>query len=149
MTHYSQRKDRSFAVIMVLLSAAFLAQSFRYPADSSQFPRFLMGVQLLFSLIFLFQQFRLPLEAKTVPGRDVLASLWPAFKVFLITSLYVLAIDYVGYFSATAGFLMGAMALFGNRRLVVMASVTACFLAVIYALFVLFMGVRLPQGLLF
>ena len=108
-----------------------------------------MGVQLLFSLIFLFQQFRLPLEAKTVPGRDVFASLLPAFKVFLTTSLYVLAIDSIGYFLATAAFLMGAMALFGNRRLAVMASVTACFLAVIYALFVLFMGVRLPQGLLF
>lgn len=149
MTHYSQRKDRSFAVIMVLLSAALLAQSLRYPAESSQFPRFLMGVQLLFSLIFLFQQFRLPLETKPVPTMEVIASLAPAFKVFLITSLYVLAIDYVGYFSATAVFLIGAMALFGNRRTLVMASVTGCFLAVIYALFVLFMGVRLPQGLLF
>lgn len=149
MTHYSQRKDRSFAVIMVLVSAAFLAQSLSYPAESSQFPRFLMGIQLLFSLIFLFQQFRLPLEAKTVPNKEVIASLVPAFKVFLITSMYVLAIDYVGYFVATAAFLMGAMALFGNRRLLVMGVVTGCFLALIYALFVLFMGVRLPQGLLF
>ena len=149
MTHYSQRKDRSFAVIMVLVSAAFLAQSLSYPAESSQFPRFLMGIQLLFSLIFLFQQFRLPLEAKTVANKDVIASLVPAFKVFLITSMYVLAIDYVGYFVATTVFLMGAMALFGNRRLLVMAVVTGCFLALIYALFVLFMGVRLPQGLLF
>ena len=149
MTQYSQRKDRAFAVSMVLLSAAFLAQSLRYPAESAQFPRFLMGVQLLFSLIFLFQQFRLPLEATALRGKDVIASLVPAVKVFLITSLYVLAIDYVGYFAATAAFLMGAMALFGNRRLVVMGLVTACFLAVIYALFVLFMGVRLPQGLLF
>lgn len=149
MTHYSHRKDRSFAVIMVLLSAAFLAQSLRYPAESSQFPRFLMGVQLLFSLIFLFQQFRHPLGPKAVQSGEVIASLVPAFKVFLITSLYVLAIDYIGYFSATAAFLLGAMALFGNRRLVVMGLVTACFLALIYALFVLFMGVRLPQGLLF
>lgn len=149
MTHYSQKKDRSFAVIMVLVSAAFLAQSLSYPAESSQFPRFLMGIQLLFSLIFLFQQFRLPLEAKTVQNKEVIASLVPAFKVFLITSMYVLAIDYVGYFVATTAFLMGAMALFGNRRLLVMAVVTGCFLALIYALFVLFMGVRLPQGLLF
>lgn len=149
MTRYSQRKDRSFAVIMVLLSAAFLVQSFSYPAESSQFPRFLMGVQLLFSLIFLFQKFRLPLESKTVPSKEVIASLVPAFKVFLVTSLYVLAIDYVGYFAATTAFLMGAMSLFGNRRLLVMALVTGCFLALIYALFVLFMGVRLPQGLLF
>ena len=149
MAHFSQRKDRSFAVIMVLLSAAFLAQSLSYPAESSQFPRFLMEVQLLFSLIFLFQQFRQPLEPKTVQNREVMASLVPAFKVFLITSLYVLAIDYIGYFSATAAFLLGSMALFGNRRLGVMGLVTGCFLALIYGLFVLFMGVRLPQGLFF
>lgn len=134
---------------MVLLSSAFLVQALSYAAESSQFPRFLMGVQLLFSLIFLFQQFRQPLEPKTVQNLEVIASLVPAFKVFLITSLYVLAIDYVGYFSATAAFLLGAMALFGNRRLVVMGLVTGSFLALIYALFVLFMGVRLPQGLLF
>lgn len=149
MAHFSQRKDRSFAVIMVLASAAFLAQALSYPAESSQFPRFLMVVQLLFSLIFLVQQFRHPLEPKTVPNREVLVSLVPAFKVFLITSLYVLAIDVTGYFSATATFLVGAMALFGNRRLMVMGLVTGCFLALIYGLFVLFMGVRLPQGLLF
>lgn len=149
MAHYSQRKDRAFAVIMVLLSAGLLAQSLSYPAESSQFPRFLMGVQLVFSLIFLVQQFRLPLELKTVPGAQVLASLVPAAKVFLATSLYVLAIGHIGYFSATAAFLLGAMALFGGRRLVVLVSVTACFLAVVYALFVLFMGVRLPQGVFF
>lgn len=149
MAHLSQRKDRAFAVIMVLVSAAFLAQALSYPAESSQFPRFLMGVQLLFSLIFLFQQFRHPVGPKTVQSGEVIASLVPAFKVFLVTSLYVLAIDYIGYFAATAAFLLGAMALFGNRRLVVMGVVTVCFLALIYALFVLFMGVRLPQGLLF
>lgn len=149
MTQYSQRKDRIFAVIMVLLSLAFLAQSLDYSAESSQFPRFLMGVQLIFSLIFLFQQCRKPLESKAVANKDVVASLMPAFKVFLLTALYVLAIDRLGYFASTAVFLLGAMALFGNRRLVVMASVTACFLALIYALFVLFMGVRLPQGFFF
>lgn len=149
MRHYSQRKDRTFAVIMVLLSAAFLVQSLSYPAESSQFPRFLMSVQLLFSLIFLFQQFRLPLEERKVPNKEVIASLAPAAKVFLITSLYVLAIDYFGYFSSTTAFLIGAMFLFGNRRLVVMALVAGCFLALIYALFVLFMGVRLPEGILF
>lgn len=149
MTHYSQRKDRAFAVIMVLLSAAFLLQSLSYPPESSQFPRFLMGVQLIFSLIFLFQQFRQPLESKKANNMEVIASLAPAFKVFLITSLYVLAIDFVGYFSSTAIFLIGAMTLFGNRRMTAMAVITACFLALIYALFVLFMGVRLPQGFLF
>ena len=149
MAHLSQRKDRAFAVIMVLVSAAFLAQALNYPAESSQFPRFLMGVQLLFSLIFLLQQFRHPLGPKTAQSGEVIASLVPAFKVFLITSLYVLAIDYIGYFAATAAFLLGAMALFGNRRLLVMGCVTASFLALIYALFVLFMGVRLPEGLLF
>ena len=106
-------------------------------------------MQLLFSLIFLLQQFRHPLGPKTAQSGEVIASLVPAFKVFLITSLYVLAIDYIGYFAATAAFLLGAMALFGNRRLLVMGCVTASFLALIYALFVLFMGVRLPEGLLF
>ncbi|HCL87571.1 tripartite tricarboxylate transporter TctB family protein [Pulveribacter sp.] len=149
MTLHSQKRDRALAVILVLLSAALLAQSFQYPAESSQFPRFLMGVQLLFSLVFLVQHWRLPLEAAPQGQPGVLASLVPALKVFLVTSLYILAIDYLGYFVATAAFLLGSMALFGNRRLPVMALVTACFLALTYALFVAFMGVRLPQGLLF
>ncbi len=146
-------KDRWFAIFMVAVSALLLGQAYRYPAESAQFPRFLMILQLAFSLILLVQAFRTPraTHATKPPAAaaETLASLLAPFKVFVAASLYILAIGYLGYFIATAVFLCAAMFWFGSRRPVVVIAVTAGFLLIVFALFVSFMGVRLPEGVLF
>lgn len=152
MTRVSAVKERWFAGFMVVLSAALLVQSFRYPAESAQFPRFLMMLQVLFSLILLVQAFRgAATETRSGAGdpADTLATLYAPFKVFVATSLYVVVIGYLGYFVATALFLCLAMLWFGSRRPVVVVAVAGGFLLIVYALFVAFMGVRLPEGILF
>lgn len=155
-TRVSVRKDRWFAGFMVAVSALLLVQTFRYPAESSVFPRFLMILQLAFSIILLVQAFRAPRPNRmAVPtegaptAADTLATLYAPFKVFAAASLYILAIEYLGYFIATALFLCAAMFWFGSRRPVAVISVSTGFLVIVYALFVSFMGVRLPKGLLF
>lgn len=153
-THVSVRKERWFAGFMVAVSALLLAQAFRYPAESAQFPRFLMILQLALSLILWVQALRAPSPARRVAPAEgtpesTLATLHAPFKVFVAASLYILAIGYLGYFVATALFLCAAMFWFGSRRPIAVISVAGGFLLIVYALFVSFMGVRLPEGLLF
>lgn len=152
----SVRKERWFATFMVVASALLLAQAFRYAPESSLFPRFLMILQLAFSIILWIQAFRLSTDVRpnapdATPNDtlDTLVSLYAPFKVFVSVSLYIVAIGYLGYFVATALFLCVAMFWFGSRRPVVVVAVSAGFLIIVYALFVTFMGVRLPEGLLF
>ena len=131
---------------MVLLSTAFLFRAFMYPAASSQFPRFLMLLQLIFSVVLLVLSLRIPQAAGAKIFR--LADVYPPFKVFVASSVYVLAIGYLGYFAATALFLCGSMYWFGKHGPVVLIGVSGGFILTVYALFVLFIGVRLPEGLL-
>ncbi|MCC7325555.1 MAG: tripartite tricarboxylate transporter TctB family protein [Burkholderiales bacterium] len=149
MAQISKTKECWFAVAMILLSAALLAQAFMYPAQSSQFPRFLMVLQLLFSAALLVVALRLPHE-KTKDGgsKQRLAALRAPFQVFVASSAYVLAIGYVGYFVSTAFFLCGSMYWFGTHKPVVLIAVGAGFILTVYALFVFFIGVRLPEGIL-
>jgi len=56
---------------------------------------------------------------------------------------------YIGYFVSSIIFLVGTMSVFGKQSLFTKTIATAGFLLVVYALFVSFLGLRLPEGLLF
>lgn len=155
MSQPSYKKELGFAAGMLALSLALLLQSFSYRADSSQFPRFLMVLQVLFSAALLAKgllarPWRLA-GAAAVPAtnwRRLAAEIEKPLAVFVATSAYLLCIQYLGYYASTALFLTGSMFYFGERRLLVTLGVTGLFVLSIYALFVMFIGVRLPEGLL-
>lgn len=143
MAEISRSRDVGFAAFMTLLSGALLGGAMLYPPQSSQFPRALMALQLLFSIVLLVRAWR-----REGGGAPRTAPLGVPLQVFVATAAYVIAIEQLGYFVASTLFLCGTMYWFGRHRLAVMLGVTAGFLAVIYALFILFIGVRLPAGLL-
>lgn len=147
MAELSSRREVGFAAFVTLLSAALFGGALLYPPQSSQFPRFLMALQLLFSIALLVRAWRR--RGAGARGTAGPVSLGVPLQVFVATAAYVIAIEQLGYFVASALFLFGAMYWFGRHRLIVMIGVTAGFLAVMYALFILFIGVRLPEGLLF
>ena len=57
--------------------------------------------------------------------------------------------QYIGYFVSTVVYMALSMFFFGERRPLPIAAAVIIFLAVIYALFVSFLGLRLPEGVLF
>ncbi len=69
--------------------------------------------------------------------------------VFSLTIAYLAGIMYIGYFVSNTIFLIGTMSIFGRQGLFTKTIATAGFLLVVYALFVSFLGLRLPEGLLF
>ncbi|MDP2791387.1 MAG: tripartite tricarboxylate transporter TctB family protein [Rectinemataceae bacterium] len=154
MAKISRKKEIGFAAGMTFISAVFLVQSFLYPAESSQFPRFLMMLQTVFCVVLLARALKQPNAAggtKTeVAGsrKSLLSELKVPLQIFVASSAYLFAIDTLGYFVASSIFLAGTMYWFGTRKPVVIIGATAGFLLTVYALFVLFIGVRLPQGLL-
>ena len=150
----NRKKEFFFAVSATLISLALLLTSFTYPTESSEFPRFLTGLMLLFSLLMLVKNLRLKKEQKgqeTPNNADV--ALFGKLKVpvivFSVTIAYVVGIVYLGYFTSSVIFLIGTMSLFGKEKFLVKTVATAGFLLIVFALFVNFLGLRLPQGLLF
>jgi hypothetical protein len=156
MASASKTKEVGFAAAMTLLSLAFLVRAFFYPEDSSQFPRFLMMLQTAFSGLLLAGSLALPGTMKADPAHESgsrnrmngLSVFKVPLQVFVAASVYLLAIGFIGYFVSTALFLALSMFWFGRHRPVVLVGVSLGFIAVVYALFVMFIGVRLPRGIL-
>ncbi len=70
------------------------------------------------------------------------------FRFAIVFTLYVLCIPWLGFFLATALFLLSVMLGFKVRvRLAIIMTVCACM--VLYVLFVMFMHVPLPTGVVF
>lgn len=157
MALHADQKELVFSLSITAISAALLLRSFAYPAESSNFPRFLTALMLFFSLILLVKDIRernassaatqKSAEAPRATGSS--SSFRTAFLVFAGTALYAGAIQYIGYFVSTTVFFVGMMTLFGKHRLWVSFCSSAAFMLAMYALFVKFLGLRLPEGLLF
>ncbi len=150
----NNKKEIFFAVSVTLISLALLLTSFTYPAESSEFPRFLTGLMLLFSLLMLAKNLRFKRESGSEDGAEgTKAPLFGNLKVpaivFSVTIAYVVGMIYIGYFVSSIIFLIGTMSFFGKEKFWVKAVATGGFLLIVFALFVNFLGLRLPQGLLF
>ena len=152
MTERNTRKELFFAVAMTVLSALLTIQSFRYSHESSVFPRFLTLLMCVFSLLLLFKNIRRLKESEGRNGSlslsDAIRSLKIPAVVFGGTALYAVAINYIGYFTSTLLFMAGPMIAFGKQKVTTSIAITVIFMAVIYALFVSFLGLGLPKGLL-
>lgn len=143
----NRHKDVAFALAMIAISASLVAGSYQYPPEAAQFPRFLMVLQLIFSVLLLIRAFRTkPATPSAATATDI--RLGVPLQVFVGVSAYILAIEHIGYFVTTALFLLGSMSFFGRHKLTVMLSVAGVFLLIIYILFGVLIGIRLPAGFL-
>jgi hypothetical protein len=143
--------DRVFAVGMLVLSILLVVQSFRYPADSAQFPRFLSIVLLLLSALLAIRAARAggrpepPPPVAAVP-RPAGVAARPALFVFLVTGLYILAIQWLGFLSASVAFMLACPVALGNRRWAGALLWGLFFPAGLYLLFHSLLRVHLPAG---
>lgn len=148
MTTLSKPKELIFAMSMTAVSIAFLFGTYIYPEESVTFPRFLVVLSIFFSALLLVQAIRTPASRQASSQRPLTRIALP-IKVFVSVSIYVAAIDIVGFYISSALFLLGSMLMYGNDRWATRLAVMAGFLLVVYVLFGWLIGVRLPSGLLF
>ncbi len=105
---------------------------------------------LAFSLVMLGRALRAAKNSQSAKVRALpdMTKLKTPLAVFGGTVAYALAMRYVGYFVGTTVFFLCAMTLLGRNRLRTALIASAVFMSVMYALFIWFLGMRLPEGLL-
>ncbi len=140
-------KEKIYSLSGTTVTVKLTIHSFHYPAESSHFQRFLCILMVLFSLILLSKALK---DKKSICEEITFASVVKLpLIVFLTAIAYILGIVYIGYFVSTIIYMLSIMFLFGERHIVSMGVAIAIFIIVIYALFVHFLGLRLPDGILF
>ncbi len=136
--------DRRLAAVLIVAGAAYLLGAFQISAPEGQYaavgPRvfpLVIGAGLLASAVWIgvaaVGQFRLPSINWGVTASSAFAFL-----------TYIFALDAIGYLPATAGFIVLESRLLGSRAWARDLTVSIAITALVYGLFRLLLGLRLP-----
>ena len=149
-------QDVVLALFFFCMSGIFYAGAHSFPKNIAQFPR-------LFSLIM--AALTIPVLVKgIIKSKKLAAALkhnpntyneisWKEAKypiiVCIVLLAYILGILYIGFFVSSAVFMVAFMFVLGYKNWPVVIGTTVALLGTIYFVFVRFLAMNLPRGMLF
>jgi putative tricarboxylic transport membrane protein len=144
-------EDLLIAVVTYVVSIYFFVASFKLPAMSGSYPRYIALVVILLNTLSVVKS--LPRPGKTERTNIVPDSLDPnglkhAVYMLVATGVYVGLMSVVGFFVMTALFLLTTLWIFNVRKPSTLIFVTVFMLSFIFIGFKLIFGVPIPQGIL-
>lgn len=140
-----------FAAVLDLGAGIFYRDTLRMPKAAYQMPRILIGLILLLSLLMIAERVW-QLRKEGSPEEDAIFSgkinwLRMAGFVFLLLA-YIVTIEPLGYFIATPAFLIATFGFLKSTKPHWIAAIAVGFTGFVYLLFVLFLHMPVPMGLL-
>jgi hypothetical protein len=140
-----------FAGAIDFLAIVFYVNTLRMPKAAYQMPRILIALVLLLSVLMIVEQF---LQMRKPPSADngngLPAKISP-IRIGGFVSLilaYVLTIVPLGYFITTPAFLIGSLLFLRSTKPHWILAIAVGFTGFVYLLFVLFLHMPVPLGLL-
>ena len=126
------------------------------PIGSKGAPRFAGGTLVVGGLVLIFRRLRnWSPEGRMVPAEGVEddpgvppGSVFRALSIWTTAMLYVLLLPSAGYLIATPVMLVVVLLLFSVRRKLILLGVAIGFTIPVFLVFVLFLNIRLPAGIL-
>ena len=145
----AERRDFFFGLCMVLLSSFLTIQSFRYPADSSLFPRFLAVLLLALSLLLFMRTLKQSRKVKVQRPPLKVSPEWlksTPVRVFGATAAYIAMTSVLGFIVSTALFIFGVISFLDRKRWKTGLLYGVCYSLILYAAFRFVLGATLPSG---
>lgn len=130
----------------ILLAGAIYSETLKFPAyavHASQYVMFLLAVMAILCGLLIVASLKSGGAGKTqwvkAPG--------PFAATVALTLVYVLSLKYAGFYVASAVYMLVLAFLLGLRRPLLLIVSTAALLALVYGVFVRFLGVPVPLGI--
>jgi putative tricarboxylic transport membrane protein len=140
-----------FAATVDAMAVLFYVDTLRMPRAAYQMPRIFIALILLLSVLMIAEQ-ALQMRKKSVGtnGNGASEELSPVrIAVFVVLIFaYIMTISRLGYFIATPAFLVGTLVVLKSTKLPWIAAIAVGFTGFVYLLFVLFLHMPVPMGLL-
>jgi len=134
-------RDRIAGVILLLICTGLFYEGWRYPADSRLFPLGLLTFLMIGAIVMIVRPARGLKEEGGNPKKVLLTT--------LLCVAYVALVEVIGFFIATAAFMLVFMAMMRiTKPLVYVAAIVSVNLG-LYLLFVWQLKVPMPIGILF
>jgi hypothetical protein len=151
----SYAKDRIASVLLLIISVIVFIAAGEFNFKSSIFPRMIAGVMGFCSLLMFLRtlSFRSGVQAPAASDPNVDEPFFrnlPHFAIFFVgLVLYLVGIEFLGYFTATAVLVVGLALALGFRDHIMLGLTTVLFLAFVYGVFILIFQRPLPRGVLY
>ncbi len=133
-------RDRVAGLVILLLCSGLFYEGLRYPPDSRLYPLALLLFLMAGAVVMIVRGQPTAVEEQ---GRTR-----GALAAFAACTLYVVLVEPLGYFPATALFMAALMALMGLRRPITYVVAIGGINIALYLLFVSQLRVPVPAGLL-
>jgi hypothetical protein len=147
-------KNYMFAVLALLFTIVYWINAYDLPRASLVFPRALLYILVplfIWNFVNSLRGFRKELESEKEDGTKWECGLnltTPKVVVTLLTLAYIVIMPLLGFVVTTVLYLAALAYYLGLRKLVPLVTFTLVYIATLYAVFVVWLGVRLPNGLL-
>jgi hypothetical protein len=136
-------RERIASLVVLVLSVAGIIHIQDLPSDAAIFPRLVLGLAVFLSAAWFGTTLLRSARGDTAPH--------PFFDnprnlaVFIIAiAVYIAVIETLGYFTATAIFMVGSALLLGFRRYGFIGVATVLFIAFVYFIFIALFNRPLP-----
>lgn len=154
-----RKKDLYSALTLLIVCGLTYWEASSYPAESSYFPRIIIGLLAILSVFLLGKALLQGREKKTEEPADAPkpAGGLPLWKnrifvrvllMICVALIYLVVMSSVGFYLITLFYLPLMMGILGVRRLKIIALSTFSVLFFIYLVFTVFLKVPLPTGIL-
>lgn len=140
--------DVGVVVFMYLVCGYFFYKTVSLPEEIQSYPKFTVAVLFALTTLYLVQMLIAAFRNGVEGGADkVFKGFQPAqfFVTLAAVIVYVVLINFLGFYIATALFLIGLL-LYLKVPYLYTAIATAAILALVYFAFARFLGVKLPVG---
>lgn len=151
--------DRVIALIVFLIAAGYLYMASQFPRleigdplGPKIFPVILGTILILTAILLVFESLRKPEgdpRKSDEPEEKGNKHLLVILAVALVTLVYVLVLEKVGYILDTFLLLMVTMAYFNRNKYVQNGIIAIAFSLIFYLMFAKLLGVTLPKGLFY
>jgi hypothetical protein len=148
-------KDRIASVVILAVAMTVFVASGDFNFTSSIFPRMIASVMGFCALLMFLRTltFRRDVPAPAASDPNVDEPFFrhaPHFLIFFAALiLYLLGIEFLGYFTATALLVVGMALALGFRQYMTLGLTLVLFLALVYGVFILIFERPLPRGILY
>lgn len=140
----------AIATLLVLaLTMTFYIQSLKYPPSAAKLPQILIVLISVLAVGMLIEAVLTERKAKKVAGEKPQKIHALRALVFgILIGLYIILIEPIGYFIVTPLFVIAAMSYLRAVNFLKAVLIAIGFTVFVYALFIMFLKIPIPMGLL-
>jgi len=142
--------DRSIAGMLIVLGVYLYREALDFPMGADLFPKFMLITIIGLAALMLINSFRIPKQPETPPAEAPgIRDIFRPYMLFLCIVAYIIMILLTGFFPSTIGMGIVLMPVLEVTRKKFYLGILTGATLFIFVLFVHFLNVPLPKGILF